>query len=67
MQILAGDGSVDVLIIRAHTHLDFWPALWTISAQVIKIGAPCATLSNISRQKENNEFNTKNQETKLFR
>lgn len=35
MQILAGGGSVDVLITRAHTRLDCWLALWTISAQVI--------------------------------
>lgn len=35
MEILAGDGSVDVLSIRAHTRLDSWPSLWTISAQVI--------------------------------
>lgn len=35
MQILAGDGSVDVLITRAHTRLHCWLALWTISAHVI--------------------------------
>lgn len=43
MEILAGDGSVDVLITRAHTRLDCWPALWTISAQVIDWCTMCST------------------------
>lgn len=43
MEILAGDGSVDVLITRAHIRLDCWPTLWTISAQVIDWCTMCHT------------------------